>query len=193
MTEEAAEAAGYAKATGFGRQIDFVIIALLLVAVGWLVYERDIGRGIAGNSIAVLPFVNRSADPDQDYFSDGVAEEILNVLAQVPGLRVTARTSSFQFKGQNLDVPLIGEKLNVSTVLEGSVRRSGDKVRITVQLISTADGFRLWSGTYDRWLDDIFAVQDEISAAIVEELKVHLDLASASAAPVARLASATDA
>ena len=193
MTEEAAEAAGYAKATGFGRQIDFVIIALLVVAVGWLVYERDVGRGTAGNSIAVLPFVNNSGDPGQEYFSDGVAEEILNMLAQVPGLRVTARTSSFQFKGQNLDVPLIGEKLNVSTVLEGSVRKSGDKVRISVQLISTADGFNLWSGTYDRWLDDIFAVQDEISAAIVEELKVHLDLASASAAPTARIATTTEA
>lgn len=192
MTAEAAEAAGYAKPAAFGRQIDFVVIALLIIAVGWLFYDRQAGPEVSRNSIAVLPFVNMSADPEQEYFSDGVAEEILNVLAQVSGLKVTARTSSFQFKGQSLDIPLIGQKLNVASVLEGSVRKSGDTVRITVQLISTADGFHLWSQTYDRRLDDIFAVQDEIAASIVEEMKVHLNLAPDSAVPAARIATATE-
>ena len=192
MTAAAADAAGYVKPAAFGRQIDFVVITLLVIAVGWLAYDRQAGPEVSKNSIAVLPFVNMSADPEQKYFSDGVAEEILNVLAQVPGLKVTARTSSFQFKGQNLDVPLIGEMLNVAAVLEGSVRKSGDTVRITAQLISTADGFHLWSRTYDRRLDDIFAVQDEIAASIVEEMKVHLNLAPDSAVPAARIATATE-
>ncbi len=125
MTAEAAEAAGYTEPAAFGRHIDFVIIALLVIAVGWLIYEREGGPPAASeNSIAVLPFVNMSHDPEQEYFSDGVAEEILNMLAQVKGLKVTARTSSFQFKGQTLDVPLIGKQLNVAAVLEGSVRKS---------------------------------------------------------------------
>ncbi len=193
MTTEAAEAAGYAKPAAFGRHIDFAIIALLVIAVGWLVYDRERGPVAAENSIAVLPFVNMSHDPEQEYFSDGVAEEILNMLAQVGGLKVTARTSSFQFKGQTLDVPLIGERLNVATVLEGSVRKSGDVLRITAQLISTADGFHLWSRTYDRRLDDIFAIQDEIAASIVEEMKVQLNLAPESAVSVARIATTTEA
>lgn len=165
MTAEAAEAAGYGKPATFGRLFDFIVIALLVVSVGWLLYERESGPDIAENSIAVLPFVNMSSDPEQQYFSDGVAEEILNVLAQVRGLKVTARASSFQFRGQNLDVPLIGQRLNVAAVLEGSVRRSGNILRITAQLISTADGFHLWSKTYDRQPDDVFAVQDEIATA----------------------------
>ncbi len=121
-------------------------------------------------SIAVLPFVNLSADPEQEYFSDGISEELLNLFAKIPELRVAARTSSFQFKGRNMDVPLIGEQLNVAHVLEGSVRKANNKIRITAQLIQTETGFHLWSETYDRELDDIFAIQDEISAAIVAEL-----------------------
>ena len=193
MTTAAADAAGYAKPATFGRHIDFVIIAMLVIAVGWLTYERESGPTIAENSIAVLPFVNMSHDPEQEYFSDGVAEEILNMLAQVGGLKVTARTSSFQFKGQTLDVPLIGAKLNVAAVLEGSVRKSGDVLRITAQLISTADGFNLWSKTYDRRLDDIFAIQDEIAASIVDEMRVQLNLTPESVVPLARIATTTEA
>ena len=125
-------------------------------------------------SIAVLPFVNMSDDKEQEYFSDGISEELLNALAQIQELRVAARTSSFAFKGKNQDIKNIGEQLDVETVLEGSVRKSGARVRITAQLINVDDGYHLWSNTYDRDLTDIFAVQDEISAAIVEALKVHL-------------------
>lgn len=125
-------------------------------------------------SIAVLPFVNMSDDPQQEYFSDGISEELLNALAQIRNLRVAARTSSFAFKGKNQDITTIGEQLNVETVLEGSVRKSGQRIRITAQLISVKDGYHLWSETYDRDLTDIFAIQDEISAAIVAALKVHL-------------------
>jgi len=122
-------------------------------------------------SIAVLPFVNMSADPENEYFSDGISEEILNGLAKVEGLQVTARTSSFSFKGKNEDVRQIGNKLGVSTVLEGSVRRSGKRIRITAQLINTADGYHIWSENYDSDLEDIFEVQDEISLKIVTRLK----------------------
>ena len=125
-------------------------------------------------SIAVLPFVNLSSDSEQEYFSDGISEELLNLLAKVRRMRVTARTSSFQFKGKNLDISEVGRVLGVSHVLEGSVRKSGDRVRITAQLIEVATGFHKWSETYDRTLDDIFAIQDEISAAIVGALKEHM-------------------
>jgi serine/threonine-protein kinase len=125
-------------------------------------------------SIAVLPLVNLSRDPDQEYFSDGLADEILNTLAQVDGLRVAGRTSSFSFKGKNEDLRSIGQKLGVGAVLEGSVRRQGDRVRITAQLINVADGFHLWSQNFDRNLQDIFAVQEEIAKAVVEGLKVKL-------------------
>jgi len=125
-------------------------------------------------SIAVLPFVNMSADADQEYFSDGISEELLNGLARIGNLRVAARTSSFAFKGKNLDIIEIGNKLNVETILEGSVRRSGKRIRITAQLINVEDGFHLWSDTYDRDLTDIFVIQDEISAAIVDALRIHL-------------------
>jgi TolB-like protein len=130
--------------------------------------------GDSPRSIAVLPFVNMSGDSEQEYFSDGISEELLNALAQIRELRVAARTSSFAFKGRNQDITEIGERLKVSTVLEGSVRKSGQRVRITAQLINVEDGYHLWSETYDRDLVDIFAVQDEISAAIVNALKVHL-------------------
>ena len=126
------------------------------------------------NSIAVLPFVNMSSDKEQDYFSDGLSEELLNLLAQVPQLRVIARTSSFSFKGKEVDVATIAKTLNVANVLEGSVRKSGDTLRITAQLIRASDSSHLWSQTYDRPLTDVFKVQDEIAAAVVSELKIKL-------------------
>ena len=125
-------------------------------------------------SIAVLPFVNMSNDPEQEYFSDGITEEILNSLTHVKDLRVAGRTSSFYFKGKNFDLRKIGQKLNVHTVLEGSVRRQGNTLRITAQLINVDDGFHLWSERYDREMDDIFAIQDEIAFAITEKLKISL-------------------
>jgi TolB-like protein/Flp pilus assembly protein TadD len=125
-------------------------------------------------SIAVLPFANMSADADNEYFSDGMTEEIINALVQVPELRVAARTSVFAFKGKADDLRTIAAKLNVRTVLEGSVRKAGNKVRITAQLINAADGYHLWSERYDRSLDDIFAVQDEIARTIAEKMKAKL-------------------
>jgi TolB-like protein/predicted TPR repeat methyltransferase len=115
-----------------------------------------------------------SSDPEQGYFSDGISEEILNLLAKVPEMRVAARTSSFSFKDQNLEIPTIAERLNVAHVLEGSVRKAGSQIRITVQLIKADDGFHLWSETYDRTLDNIFQIQDEIAAAVVNALQVTL-------------------
>lgn len=125
-------------------------------------------------SIAVLPFANMSNDPEQEYFSDGIAEEILNSLAQVHDLKVAARTSAFQFKGKNIDLREVGQKLNVATVLEGSVRKQGNRLRITAQLINVTDGYHLWSERYDREMDDVFAIQDEIAIAITEKLKITL-------------------
>ena len=125
-------------------------------------------------SVAVLPFVNMSSDPEQEYFSDGISEELLNLLAKIPELRVAARTSSFSFKDQNLEIPVIAERLNVAHVLEGSVRKADDRVRVTAQLIRAEDGFHLWSETWDRTLDDIFAIQDEIAADVAEQLRVTL-------------------
>jgi eukaryotic-like serine/threonine-protein kinase len=138
----------------------------------------------AGPSIAVLPFANLSGDKDNEYFSDGLAEEILNALTKLPGLKVAARTSAFAFKGRNEDIRLIGETLNVSHVLEGSVRKSGSRVRVTGQLINVADGCHIWSDRYDHEMKDIFALQDEISQAMVEVLK--LKLASPEKHPAAR-------
>jgi TolB-like protein len=131
--------------------------------------------GKASNkSIAVLPFVNMSKDPDQEYFSDGITEEILNSLSHVKALRVAGRTSSFYFKGKNIDLRDIGKQLNVHTILEGSVRKQGQKLRVTAQLINVDDGYHLWSEKYDREMEDIFAIQDEIAFAITEELKITL-------------------
>ncbi|HUR66322.1 MAG TPA: tetratricopeptide repeat protein [Chitinophagaceae bacterium] len=126
-------------------------------------------------SIAVLPFVNMSADPENEYFSDGISEEILNALTRVEGLQVTARSSSFSFKGKNEDIRQIGNKLGVSTVLAGSVRKSGKRMRITAQLINTADGYHVWSEVYDSDLEDIFEVQDEISLKILTRLKENFN------------------
>lgn len=123
------------------------------------------------SSIAVLPFENMSADPENEYFSDGISEEIINALTRVKGLRVAARTSAFSFKGKQAEVSEIGQKLNVGTVLEGSVRKSGDRIRITAQLINVSDGYHLWSERFDRKLDDIFQIQDEIATSIVNQLQ----------------------
>jgi len=153
-----------------------VLVAMLAVAAAfWL------GRGGKGTatqagtpSIAVLPFADMSPEKNQEYFSDGLAEELLNDLAKIPGLRVAARTSSFQFKGKNEDLRTVGEKLNVGAILEGSVRKQGSRVRITAQLIKAGDGFHLWSETYDREMNDIFAVQEDIARAVAGSLKVAL-------------------
>src|SRR5262245_4820194 len=122
-------------------------------------------------TIAVLPFVNRSASPDDEYFSDGLADELLNVLAKIKGLRVSARSSSFHFKGKDVPLADVGRALNVATVLEGSVRKAGHRVRISVQLVKVSNGYQLWSEVYDRTLDDIFAVQDGIAQSVVKELR----------------------
>src|SRR5207245_8162863 len=123
-------------------------------------------------SIAVLPFVNMSADPENEYFTDGIAEEIINALTKRQALRVAARTSAFAFKGRNLDIRKVGEQLSVGTVLEGSVRKAGNRLRVTAQLVNVADGYHLWSERYDRELEDVFAIQDEIAGNIVRALRV---------------------
>jgi len=128
----------------------------------------------AAKSVAVLPFANMSADPENEYFTDGMAEEIINALTKIQSLRVASRTSAFAFKGKNEDIGEIGRKLKVSTVLEGSVRKMGNKLRITAQLVNVADGYHLWSERYDREMEDIFAIQDDIAQAIVKSLRVIL-------------------
>ena len=125
-------------------------------------------------SIAVLPFVNMSSDPEQEFFADGISEELLNLLATIPELRVAARTSSFSFKDQNVEIPEIAERLKVAHVLEGSVRKAGDQMRISAQLIRAADGYQIWSDRWDRTLDDIFVIQDEIATDVAEQLAVTL-------------------
>ncbi|MCH8916827.1 MAG: hypothetical protein IIC52_02125 [Proteobacteria bacterium] len=163
-----------------GRKLDYAIIAALLVAVGMLVADRyavDPEPAVAASvtkSIAVLPFVNMSSDPEQEFFSDGITEEILNALASVKELKVAGRTSSFAFKGRNEDLRKIGAMLGVEHILEGSVRKVGTTVRITAQLIQVADGFHMWSATYERELTDIFAIQDEIATEILKQLKAQL-------------------
>jgi len=170
-----------------GRKIDYLVIAALVLALGFFAFDKfALGPSrqaaepatvkTVDKSIAVLAFADLSPEGDQEYFSDGISEELLNVLAKLPGLQVAARTSSFQFKGENRDVIDIGKQLNVAMVLEGSVRKAGLQLRITAQLVDARSGFHLWSETYDRELANVFAVQDEISAAIVEALKEHLGL-----------------
>ncbi len=140
----------------------------------------DLASLVPGNhprrdaSIAVLPFVDMSAGRDQEYFCDGIAEELINALAHVGNLRVVARTSAFAFKGQNIDIREIGRRLNVRAVLEGSIRKAGNRLRITTQLIDVEDGYHLWSEKFDREMEDIFAIQDEVSKAVVENLEVRL-------------------
>jgi TolB-like protein/tetratricopeptide (TPR) repeat protein len=162
-----------------GRKLDFVIIGVLVVALGWFAWDRFAGGGgaVAGArdaSIAVLPFVDMSAEGDQQYFGDGLSEEILNLLAGIDGLKVSGRTSSFAFKGTNTSIPEIGRSLGVAHVLEGSVRRAGDQLRITAQLVEAGTGFHLWSDTYDRRLEDVFAIQDEIAGSIADALRLTL-------------------
>jgi adenylate cyclase len=169
---EAAPAARIKQRAAFG-----LAVLLCMAGLGYLLYERGVGRAHAGephSSIAVLPFTNLSGDASKDYFSDGMSEELLNLLSRVPGLQVAARTSAFAYKGRNVDIREVGKELGVETVLEGSVRQQGQQVRITAQLIDTETGFHLWSETYDRKLEDIFAVQDEIAQAIVDRLRVQL-------------------
>ena len=166
-------------------------ILLIALALGWYFYGQpafrksdvvqranagasDAVAAIPAKSIAVLPFLNLSADPNQEFFSEGIAEELLNRLAQFPDLKVAARTSAFQFKGRNLDIADIGRKLNVSHVLEGSVRKEGNRLRITAQLIDSRSGFHLWSETYERDAADVFQVQDEISTAIANALEAKI-------------------
>ncbi|HET6593423.1 MAG TPA: hypothetical protein VFG48_10950, partial [Xanthomonadales bacterium] len=174
-----------------GRKLDRAIIVVLVVALGYFIWESRVQHQdaeapepqvaaepapdqAAQKSIAVLPFVNMSSDAEQEYFSDGISEEILNSLAKVKELKVAGRTSSFAFKGQNQDLRQIGDTLGVNHILEGSVRKAGAQVRITAQLIKVDDGFHLWSDTYDRELTDIFAIQDEIANAILVQLKAAL-------------------
>jgi TolB-like protein len=185
------------------KKLDYAIIFMLVFGGGFIFWEGREGNSLSfsppselaseptispesiapvpvpmeGKSIAVLPFVNLSSDPEQEFFSDGISEELLNVLAQFPDLRVAARTSSFQFKGTNSDVGDIARQLKVNHILEGSVRKSGTRLRITAQLIEAESGYHLWSQSFDRELEDIFAIQDEISAAIGEAMKVQLALA----------------
>ncbi|MBT8068025.1 MAG: tetratricopeptide repeat protein [Gammaproteobacteria bacterium] len=169
-----------------GQKLNHMAMIILAVAVGFLLLDKfvlQLGERPAPDaelaadvrpSIAVLPFVNMSDDEDNEYFSDGLSEELLNLLAKIPRLHVAGRTSSFQFKNTNQDLRVIGERLNVANVLEGSVRKSGTRLRITAQLIDTENGYHLWSETYDRDLTDIFAVQDEIATNVVDALKVTL-------------------
>jgi TolB-like protein len=185
-----------------GHKMNVLIVVMLALAIGGLIADRlmpeattvaeatvtqeaerteaaavmqpDIAISAPDRSIAVLPFVNMSSDAEQDYFSDGLSEELLNLLAKVPELRVAARTSSFSLQGRELQVAEIGQILKVSNVLEGSVRKSGNEVRITAQLIHAEDGYHIWSETYDRNLEDIFAIQDEIAAEVVAQLKIKL-------------------
>ena len=176
------------------KRIDRAIIVVLLLAVGLFSVDKFIlepardeqlaeqvrtetlTESFDEGSIAVLPFANMSDDADNEYFSDGVSEELLNLLAKIPRLRVISRTSAFQFKGTNLDIPAIAEQLDVVYVLEGSVRKHRDTVRITAQLVDSRTDAHLWSETYDRKLDDVFAIQDEIAAAIVGELRTTLSI-----------------
>ena len=187
-----------------GKRLNYATVFVLVLALGYFIWERQTHEEPPPDdavaevtqteaiSVAVLPFVNMSADPNQEYFSDGISEELLNLLAKIPEVRVPARTSSFQFKGQNLDIGEVAEQLNVKHVLEGSVRKADVRVRITAQLIEAETGYHLWSDTYDRELTDIFAIQDEISAAIVAALSDTLGL-SVAAAPSANAAADSEA
>ncbi len=185
--------------TETGQKLNRGIIAILVVALAYFVWESrlndDVATPVASEtisaaqetqkrqsgavktqSVAVLPFINMSSDPEQEYFSDGITEEIINALVKIPGLSVPARTSVFGFKGQRGDVREIGEQLGVAHILEGSIRTQGKQVRITAQLIKVDDGFHLWSETFDRKLENIFAVQEEIAASIARVLTGELGL-----------------
>ncbi len=162
------------------RTLGFTAIVVLALALiyfsynGTLIMRVPEGALSGDRSIAVLAFVNMSDDTRNEFFSDGLSEEILTLLARIPGLKVIGRTSSFSFKGKNEDIRVIGQTLGVKTVLEGSVRQSGERVRITAQLVDVSDGTHIWSERYDRTMTDIFAVQDDIAAAILEALQIHI-------------------
>ncbi len=168
-----------------GRKLNTLIISVLVIAVGMLLADKFVFQSestlpapeatvVDTNSIAVLPFVDMSPAKDQEYFTDGLTENLLHALAQIRELKVAGRTSSFAFKGQNTDLREIGEKLNVSNILEGSVQKAGGRIRITTQLINAKDGYHLWSETFDRDLTDIFKVQDEIAGAVATALRKSL-------------------
>jgi len=166
-----------------GRKLDFWIIGVLVVAVVLLLTNQFVlhhgvneQAGIVAppNSIAVLPFTNMSDDRKQDYFAEGISEDLLNLLTEVQPLQVAARTSSFAFKGKGLGIPEIAAELHVANVLEGSVRKAGDEVRITAQLVRASDGYQIWSHSYDRQLTDIFAIQDGIASDVVKNLQIKL-------------------
>jgi adenylate cyclase len=171
-----------------GRKVDFAIIAILVIALGLALWDRQSAKlaespapqtaAAAQNSIAVLPFVNLSSDPEQEYFSDGLSEEILDQLAQIKGLRVAGRTSSFLFKDKASDFKTIGATLGVNQVLEGSVRKAGSQLRITAQLINVSDGYHVWSKTYDRTLDDVFAIQEDIAMQVADALSLTLGVSA---------------
>jgi len=158
------------------QQMAELISALQSLEKRFASSPADTGDGAAKAtpSIAVLPFANLSADKENEYFSDGLAEDIIDALTQVPGLRVMARTSAFSFRGKDVDVREIGARLNVEHILEGSVRRAGNRLRVTAQLVKASDGYHLWSQRFDREMTDVFAIQDEISQAIVEKLRLRL-------------------
>ena len=169
-----------------GQKLNYVTIAAVVLGIGFLVFTRSGVNPPASSpeevvvtegapSVAVLPFVAMSSGPDDEYFADGITEEILNSLAQLPDLLVTARTSAFAFKGMDVPIPEIAAQLGVANVVEGSVRRSGDRLRVTAQLIRAEDGFHLWSETYDRSAADSFGVQDEIAEKVAGALNVVLD------------------
>jgi TolB-like protein/class 3 adenylate cyclase/Tfp pilus assembly protein PilF len=152
-----------------------VIVAVLAIAVAiYFSRQASILNSPPLSSVAVLPFEDMSPGGDQEYFADGISEELINALTKVPGLRVVARTSAFAFKGKNQDIRTIGDQLNVGAVIEGSVRKAGQRIRITAQLVRVTDGFHIWSDTYDRKLDDVFAIQEEIARATVDALQVRL-------------------
>jgi len=174
------------------RILNLLIVSLLVVAVGFFAWDRfsvdevqqqttsaqntETASNVESSrlSIVVLPFVNMSNDPEQEYFSDGLSEELLNLLSKIPQLRVTSRTSAFSFKGKDFTIAEVGSALNVDHVLEGSVRRSGDEIRITTQLIQVSDDAHLWSDTWDRKFENVFEIQDEIAGEVVNALKIQL-------------------
>ena len=170
-----------------GRKLDFMIIGMLVLALGYFLWERQsyvspsvetasvVTGSMIKRSIAVLPFINMSSDQDQEWFADGLTEEILNALARAPDLLVAARTSSFGFKGSTLPVQEIAKTLGVAHVLEGSVRRGSNRLRVTAQLIRADDGFHLWSETYDRSSDDVIAIQEDVAIAIANALETAMD------------------
>ena len=172
------------------KKLNYVVVAALVLALSYFVFDKfvldsttphvaeqqpaEIESVSTDVSIAVLPFVNMSSDEEQEYFSDGLSEELLNLLARIPELNVAARTSSFSFKDKDLEIPEIASRLKVAHVLEGSVRKHGNQLRITAQLIQADNGYHLWSETYDRELDNVFQIQDDIASAVVDALRITL-------------------